>query len=294
MPRVLVSGSISFDTLLRVETDFRNTMRANTKSLSVGYHCSERHQTYGGNAANIAFHLARQGIDVAPIAAVGYDFAAYAEWMDSNHVDRSLLLHVTAEPTAQVYILSDAHENQVLALYLGAMKHSRDICLPKEHADIAVIGPDDRDAFLKRVEDFDRIGIPIMLDPGQSITSLSADDIRYALSRCRWLIVNEFECSLLESLTGNSTSEVAALVEALIITKGADGSQVFSGGEVIDIDSVAPTAIIDPTGCGDTFRAGLIAGLIAGNDIADAAELGSAMAAETLAHLGAQWQLLTP
>lgn len=294
MPRVLVSGSISYDTLLRIDADFRTTMRVDTESLSVGYHCEERHQTFGGIAANIAFHLARQGIDASPVAAVGNDFAAYAEWMDANDVDRSLLSHVTNEPTAQVYILSDSHENQVLALYLGAMKYSRDIRIPDEKADLAVVGPDDRDAFMQRVEDFDRIGVPIMLDPGQCITSLSADDLRHAISKSEWLIVNEFECSLLESLTGTTSAEISGLVKALVVTQGADGCRIYSGDEFIDVDSVSPTAIVDPTGCGDTFRAGLIAGMLSGSHIQDAAHLGASLAAETLAHLGAQWQLATP
>ena len=294
MPRVLVSGSISYDTLLRIDADFRSTMRTKTESLSVGYHCQERHQTFGGIAANIAFHLARQSIDASPVAAVGNDFQAYADWMDANNVDRSLLSHVDDEPTAQVYILSDSHENQVLALYLGAMKYSRDIRLSNEKADLAVVGPDERDAFMQRVKDFDRIGVPIMLDPGQSITSLSADDIRTALAKSRWLVVNEFECSFLESLTGATALDISRLVEALVVTRGADGCSIFFGREKINVDSVSPDSVVDPTGCGDTFRAGLITGMLSGSDLADAARLGASLAAETLAHLGAQWQRATP
>lgn len=290
MPRVLVSGSVSYDTLLQVDTDMRDTLRGSTGALSVGYHCSDRHQTFGGIAANISFHLASLGVEALPVAAVGNDFEQYAAWMDLNDVDQSLLLHVDSEPTAQVYILSDAVENQILALYLGAMAYSKDICLGHEKADLVVIGPDERTAFMKRVEDFRQFDAPVMLDPGQCVTSLSADDFRQALSVSRWLIVNEFECAFLESLTKMTTRDLADQVEALIVTRGADGARILTNGEVTDVDAVPPVRIADPTGCGDSFRAGLISALLSGQNISEAAHQGAALASETMAHIGAQWQ----
>ncbi len=294
MASILISGSISFDTLLFVDDDIRETMRTDDRSISVGYHCRSRHNTYGGCAANMAFHLTKLGLHAAPIAAVGIDFAPYAAWLDLNGVDRSLIATIENDVTAHVYILTDAAENQVLAMYPGAMSFSKDIRLDDNlSADLAIVGPDDRDAFMGRVADFARFGIPTMLDPGQCLTSLTANDLSTALASSHWLIVNDFELSMVERLLNASASSIATKLEALIVTKGENGSRIYTNGAEHAVSAAKPVEIIDPTGCGDSFRAGLASGLIGGQGIVESAEIGAELAADTLARIGAQWQLVT-
>lgn len=290
MPRVHVSGSVSYDTLLAVDADFRNTMKGNECSLSVGYHCKSRHETFGGNAANIAFHLVRLGVDARPICAVGFDFEKYGDWMAKNKINQDLLHVNDSEPTAHVYVLTDAVDNQILTLHLGAMKYSKDIVVPRDTVDIAVVGPDDRDALLNRIDGFMRAASPIMFDPGQSTTSLSTSDLQFAIDSSRWLIANEFEMSLITRQLGTKPEEIALSLDALIVTCGSEGSRVYANGCIEHVPAVPVENPKDPTGCGDSFRAGLISGLLRGVDVVQSATLGASTASETLAHVGAQWE----
>ena len=292
MARVFVSGSITYDTLLRVDADFRDAMAVSAESLSVGYHCAAMHRTFGGCAANIAFHLKRIGVDASIIAAVGYDFTPYADWLEENGVDQSMLHRVPDKPTAQVFIITDSQQNQILVLHPGAMHHSRDIRLPNPRVDLAIVGPDDRDSLMMRITEFDGVRSPVFLDPGQSITSLSNADLKSAIGVARWMIVNEHECSQVISRLGVSVDSLANQLDALVVTLGSQGSLIYTEGRECHVQAISVADAVDPTGCGDTFRAGLIAGLLAGDTLVAAAQRGSAMAGETLRYVGAQWQVL--
>jgi adenosine kinase len=291
MSNILISGSISYDTLLRVDDDIRAALGLiDDGNLSVGYHCKSLERTFGGPAANMAFHLANMGIHACPIAAVGSDFGPYADWLTRNGVNQSLLRIVESELTAQAFIISDREHNQFIAFYPGAMRHSKSITLSMTNAELAVVGPDDREALLQRLTDFHRIGTRILFDPGQCITSLTPGDLTNALSQSHWMIVNEFERGLVERMLGTEIESLTTVLEAVVVTRGSKGLRLYQRTGVVEIDALPVPAPLDPTGCGDALRAGMICGILSGISMPDALQSGTRLAAETMAHIGAQWQ----
>lgn len=287
---ILVSGALSYDVLLTANTRFTRLFDSRSnKSLSVGFHVESEHVSFGGPAANIAFHLARQGVDAHPIAAVGSDFAPYDDWLEENGISKSGLLVVPHLKTPRAYIQTDVEQNQILAFCVGAMRESCRCAIPSVQPSMCVIGPDDRTAILKRLEQFPKLRAPILFDPGQAITALEPGDIRQAITVCDLMIVNDYELHFVITKLGCTRDElIGQLAEGLIVTNGERGSRFFGQDIEHHVAAVPCPRPVDPTGCGDAFRAGLIAARLQGHSLPDAMSAGSLLASEVLSQYGAQ------
>lgn len=292
--QVFISGSVSYDILLATDNSFTRLLdNRSSSSLSVGFHVDSLHTSYGGPAANIAFHLARAGVEAAPIAAVGGDFAPYRRWLSEHGVELSGVHVEDSQHTPRAYIQSDCAQNQILAFYTGAMRFGDRCRLPDGRPALCLIGPDDRSAQRKRLDEFVLFDCPVIFDPGQSITALEISDLDAALDVCSLMIVNDFELHFAETKLGVSREElIRRLNEGLIVTRGADGAEFLSASERFSVPAVPCSQPVDPTGCGDAFRAGLIEARLRGASMRRAMAAGSALASKTLAVLGGQGQCL--
>ena len=292
--RAYISGSVSYDILLQSSNDFGHLFATSgSGSLSVGFHVDAMRVSFGGPAANMAYHLTRLGVAALPIAAVGSDFGPYANWLGNNQVEQSGLTIASNLKTPRAYIQTDIKQNQILAFYTGSMCESHRLAPPAEQPDVCIVGPDDARAQRARLEQFAVFDCPIVFDPGQSITALTPDDLTKAVSMCSLMIVNDYELRFAaSSLHCAPTELVNSLEHGLIVTDGERGSRLLSRDTELRVPATPCPLPIDPTGCGDAYRAGLIAAYLRGESIRDAMVVGSDLAAKVLAQHGAQGQQL--
>src|SRR5690606_21922067 len=185
------------------------------------------------------------------------DFGSYRDWLERNGLDQRYIAEVPDTLTAQAYITTDLDDNQITAFHPGAMNHSHRNTVPgKAGIRIGMISPDGRQGMVDHAEQFHAAGIPFVFDPGQGLPMFNGEELRRFVTLATWVAVNDYEGKLVEERTGWSEAELAAQVEGLIVTRGAKGSTIYAGGRKIDIPPVTPRAVLDPTGCGDAYRAG--------------------------------------
>ncbi|MGH8326311.1 MAG: carbohydrate kinase family protein [Steroidobacteraceae bacterium] len=235
--------------------------------LNVAFLVPGLRREFGGCAGNIAYNLKLLGDAGYPMATVGRDFAPYAEWMQSNGIPLDHVRRIDSEHTAQGFITTDLDNNQITAFHPGAMQQSH-LNKVGDASDIAlgIVAPDGREGMLEHAAQFAAAGIPFMFDPGQGLPMFGGEELRAFIEQATWVAVNDYEWQLLEQKTGWAAAEIAAKVEALIVTRGGDGSVIHAKGRAIEIPPARPRAVVDPTGCGDAYRAGLIHGILRGLD----------------------------
>ncbi|MGH8228407.1 MAG: carbohydrate kinase family protein, partial [Steroidobacteraceae bacterium] len=235
--------------------------------LNVSFLVPGLRREFGGCAGNIAYNLKLLGDAGYPMATVGRDFAPYAEWMQSNGIPLDHVRRIDSEHTAQGFITTDLDNNQITAFHPGAMQQSH-LNKVGDASDIAlgIVAPDGREGMLEHAAQFAAAGIPFMFDPGQGLPMFGGEELRAFIEQATWVAVNDYEWQLLEQKTGWAAAEIAAKVEALIVTRGGDGSVIHAKGRAIEIPPARPRAVVDPTGCGDAYRAGLIHGILRGLD----------------------------
>ncbi|HEU4603444.1 MAG TPA: carbohydrate kinase family protein, partial [Steroidobacteraceae bacterium] len=231
--------------------------------LNVSFLVPQMRREFGGCAGNIAYNLALLGDRGLPMATVGQDFGPYAEWMKRTEVPADYIKVIDSDYTAQAFITTDLDDNQITAFHPGAMQYSHQNHVP-DGADIAIgiVAPDGRDGMLQHAAEFARAGIPFIFDPGQGLPMFSGEDLRAFIKQATWVAVNDYEWQLVKERTGMSAQEIAAQVRALIVTQGAKGSVIYTDGKEIQIPTAKPASVVDPTGCGDAYRAGLLHGLL--------------------------------
>ena len=223
------------------------------------------------------------------MATVGRDFAPYKEWLTAARVPTEHLRVIDTELTAQAFITTDLDDNQITAFHPGAMQHShvnriadaRDIVL-------GIVAPDGREGMLEHAAQFAQLRIPFIFDPGQGLPLFGAAELQRFVSQARWLTVNEYEWQLLQQKSGWGAGEVLERVEALIVTRGAAGSTITTRAGEIAIPAAPARAIVDPTGCGDAYRAGLIHGLLHGLDWRATGQIAALMGAIKIEARGTQ------
>lgn len=286
----LVCGSIAYDNIMVFPGRFReHILPDKIHMLNVAFLVPELRREFGGCAGNIAYSLKMLGGDGVPMATVGRDFDAYAEWMDARGIDRRYLRAVDEAFTAQAYITTDMDDNQITAFHPGAMNHSHLNEVPNgDGITLGMISPDGRDGMLEHAAQFHEAGIPFVFDPGQGLPMFDGEELTGFIDKASWVTVNDYEGELLQSRTGLAPAEIAARVEALVVTRGAEGSVVWVGDRRIDIPPAKPAEIRDPTGCGDAYRAGLIYGLMRGYDWEITGRLASLLGALKIAQNGTQ------
>ncbi len=287
---VLICGSIAYDTIMVFDGRFGDHILPDrVHSLSVGFLVPSLRRNYGGCGGNIAYNARLLGMDVCLLGAAGDDFADYAAWLKRHGVN---LDHVKVFPgsyTAQAYITTDVDANQITAFHPGAMSHAHQIAIPVDGSvKLAIVAPDDRAAMIGHAKSLKAAGIPFLFDPGQNLPMFNGEDLKGFIGQADWLVVNDYEAALVEERTGLSPEAIAAQMRGYIVTRGAQGSTIYSQGVKHDIPSVPAQKIADPTGCGDAYRAGLLYGLTHGLSLPTTGRIASLLGSIKIEHHGTQ------
>ena len=288
--RALICGSIAFDTIMVFQDRFKNHILPDKiHMLNVSFLVPQLRREFGGCAGNIAYNLRLLGDAGLPMATVGRDFGLYADWMKQTGVPTDYVKLIESEHTAQGFVTTDLDDNQIWAFHPGAMQQSHlNRVTDAQNIHIGIVAPDGRDGMVQHAAQFAAAGIPFIFDPGQGLPMFAGDDLRAFLKQATWIAVNDYEWQLIQDKTGLSAREIAHQVEALIVTRGAEGSVIYVKDREIAIPAATPTAVVDPTGCGDAYRAGLIHGLLHGLDWGTTGRIASLMGALKIESRGTQ------
>jgi len=289
-PRTLICGSLALDTIMVFPDRFaRHILPDQTHVLSVSFLVGEMRREWGGCAGNIAYNLKALGGEPVVMATIGDDGGSYRERLDSQRIATDGLRTIAGTFTAQAFIITDLDDNQITAFHPGAMNHAEANRIG-DVADIAlgIVAPDGREGMRSHVDQFHAAGIPFMFDPGQGLPMFSGDELIEMIDCAKYLAVNDYEGRMLAERTGLSLADIAKRVDALIVTLGGEGSRIYTDGFVLDIPTVPPTELLDPTGCGDAYRAGLLYGIAQGWDWQRTGRLASILGSEKIAARGGQ------
>lgn len=287
---VLICGSMAYDTIMAYPERFQDHILPDKiHILNVCFEVPALRREFGGTAGNIAYNLNLLGDEGVPMAAVGMDFKPYAEWMDHNRISRRYLMEIPGAYTAQAFITTDRDNNQITAFHPGAMQRAYEQAVPAlKDISLGIIAPDGREAMLRHASELHDAGIPFLFDPGQGLPLFSTGELKKFIGMATWVAVNDYESQMLEHKIGLTASEIACRVEALIVTSGARGSVIYSRQRRIDIAAVKAAQVLDPTGCGDAYRAGLAYGISHQRDWETTGKIASLMGAIKIAAVGTQ------
>jgi len=288
--KTLVTGSIAYDTIMVFPDRFRNHLLPDQLHiLNVCFLAPEMRREFGGTAGNIAYNLKLLGEDSLVMATVGEDIQPYLYRLERLKISAAHLKQIPGQFTAQAFITTDLDDNQITAFHPGAMNHSHENHIGKDlGAGLAIIGPDGKEGMLQHARECAASGIPFLFDPGQGLPMFSREELLEMVKLAGYLAVNDYEGKLLEEKTGRGLEDLARDLKALVHTLGADGSVIFADGVRHVIPSVAPEALLDPTGCGDAYRAGLLYGIARGWEWPRTGRLASVMGAIKIGHRGPQ------
>jgi len=286
----LICGSMAFDTIMVFHDHFKkHILPEQIHILNVAFLVPEMRREYGGCAGNIAYNLHLLGGNPLIMATVGDDFVPYAARLTKLGIAQTHIQHVPNSFTGQAFITTDLDDNQITAFHPGAMGESH---LNKvSHAanvSIGIVSPDGRDGMMQHAQQFAEANIPFVFDPGQGMPMFSGNELLDFIEQATYVTVNDYEAKMLQDKTGKTLTEIAERVEALIVTLGADGSLIYTAGKQLAIPTPKPSAIVDPTGCGDAYRAGLLYGLQQGWDWETTGRLASMMGSLKIASRGGQ------
>jgi adenosine kinase len=292
----LICGSFAYDSIMVFPDRFKNHILPDKiHMLNVSFMVPKMRREFGGCAGNIAYNLNLLGGDGLPMATVGRDFEPYARWMDQCEISRKYVRVINEEYTAQAYITSDLDDNQITAFHPGAMMLAHENRVPaNEGITLGIVSPDGREGMVEHAAQFYEVGIPFIFDPGQGLPMFDGNDLRAFLDKATWLAVNDYEAQLVQERTGLSPHEMTALVDAVIITRGAKGSRIYTKDREIEIPPAQVSVAADPTGCGDAFRAGLLYGIMNGKDWETTGRIASLMGAIKIESHGTQNHRVTP
>jgi adenosine kinase len=286
---VLVCGSMAFDTIAVFEGRFKeHILPDRIQSLSVSFLTPSMRKEYGGCAGNIAYNLKLLGGNPVPVATVGEDAGDYLERLTGLGIDASRIKVIPKTFTAQCFITTDLDDNQIAAFHPGAMSFSADNDLSGASAQWAIVAPDAKEGMFAHAERLNRAGIPFIFDLGQAMPLFDGEDLRRMLKMAQVLTVNDYEAGVVEQRTGTSIAELARGLRAVVVTRGAEGATLWAEGVEQSIAPVAADSVVDPTGCGDAHRAGLLYGMTVGWNWADACKLANVMGAIKIASRGPQ------
>lgn len=293
----LICGSVAYDTILLFPDRFKqHILPDKIHILNVSFLVPEMRREFGGCAANIAYNLHRLGDVALPMAAAGHDFAPYRQRLLSQGISVEHIKIVEETFTAQAFITTDLDDNQITAFHPGAMQyaHLNTVEHVAAKVSLGIVAPDGRQAMIEHAAQFAAAGIPFIFDPGQGLPMFSGAELARFIEQATWVAVNDYEWEMLQQKTGLTPADVAGRVRALIITRGAAGSLIHADGRVWEIPCARPRALIDPTGCGDAYRAGLIHGLLHGLDWQTCGRVASLLGALKIESRGPQNHVFTP
>jgi len=292
----LLCGSVAYDTILVFPDRFKtHILPDQLHILNVAFLVPEMRREFGGCAANIAYGLQLLGDRGLIMATAGRDFEPYRARMASQGISTDFIKVVDDTFTAQAFITTDVDDNQITAFHPGAMQHAHvnhvAAALDSPHgADVGlgIVAPDGRQAMIEHAAQFKAANIPFIFDPGQGLPMFGGAELANFIDQATWVSVNDYEWQMLQQKTGRSADQIVAQVEALIVTRGAEGSDIYTKTGTLHIPAVKPRAVVDPTGCGDAYRAGLIHGLLGGLDWTTTGRIASLMGSIKIESRGPQ------
>ncbi len=287
---ILICGSLAFDTIMSFEGRFAEQILPDQLHiLNVSFLVPGLRREFGGCAGNIAYGLRQLGAEARPVATLGSDGQVYLDRLRSLGVDTR---HVRLEPslfTAQAMIMTDRDNNQITAFHPGAMGLAhQNVMTVADGATLGIISPDGRDAMLQHAEQFKALGVPFVFDPGQGLPMFNGEELLHFIELADWAALNDYEARMLSDRTGLGFEALSHKLRGLVITLAHEGCEVWQQGVCTQVPAVAAQAVLDPTGCGDAFRAALLYGLSRGWSLLDAVALGNRMGAEKIASRGGQ------
>lgn len=291
----VICGSLAYDTIMVFQDQFKNHIIPDqVHILNVSFLVPAMRREFGGCAGNIAYNLKLLGGSPMPVATVGQDFTPYRAHLEKFGIRLDGVRQFDDQFTPQCFITTDLDNNQITAFHPGAMSsahenHVRDI----PDYSFGIVAPDGREAMLQHVDEFAARGVPFIFDPGQAMPLFSGDEFRSMIEKATYVIVNDYESQLLQQRTGWSATDIASKVTAYIITQGPRGSLIHVNGEIITVPPARERKVVDPTGCGDAYRAGLIFGIMKNYDWKTIGNMASLMGALKVEHPGTQNQYFT-
>jgi adenosine kinase len=288
--QTLICGSLAYDTIMVFHDQFKNHILPDKiHILNVAFLVPDMRREFGGTAGNIAYNLNLLGGKPLIMATVGDDFVSYANWLDENGLDMTHVRRVSGSYTAQAFITTDTDDNQITAFHPGAMNFSHENTVTAAPGTkLGIIAPDGRDGMFQHAREFNDAGIPFLFDPGQGLPMFSGEELLQFIDQAEYMALNDYEAQLTQEKTGLTLSDLATRVKALIVTLGAKGSLIYTDGQRLEIPCVEADDVVDPTGCGDAYRAGLLYGLAKGWDWQQTGQLAAVMGAIKIASRGGQ------
>ena len=292
----IISGSIAFDTIMVFNDRFRNhILPEQVHILNVSFLVPHLRREYGGCAGNIAYNLKMLGEEPITLSTVGADIGSYADWMSTNGIDQRYVTTLNEHYTAQAYITTDMDDNQITAFHPGAMGEAHQVDVPADTgAKVGVVAPNGPEGMVKHARQFAEAGIPFIFDPGQAMPAFDGDQLREFVEKATWVAVNDYESRMLTEKADLTLEDVAKQVDTLIVTRGGEGSDIYTQGERIHVPAAPISQVADPTGCGDAFRAGLLFGLTRGIDWETTGRIASLMGAIKVEQSGTQNHTIEP
>ncbi|MBI5919638.1 MAG: carbohydrate kinase family protein [Nitrosomonadales bacterium] len=286
----LICGSMAYDTIMVFHDQFKkHILPEQLHILNVAFLVPTMRREYGGCAGNIAYNLKLLGGNPLIMATVGDDFEPYAARLDRLALDRTHIRHVPGSFTGQAFITTDLDDNQITAFHPGAMGYSEQNQVGQAaNVTLGIVSPDGRDGMIQHARQFQEAGIPFVFDPGQGMPMFGGEDLLNFIEQATYVTVNDYEAKLLQDKTGRNIAEIAGQVKALIMTLGGEGSVIYTEGKEIRIPGVKAAEVLDPTGCGDAYRAGLLHGIQSGWDWETTGRLASLLGSLKIASRGGQ------
>jgi adenosine kinase len=286
----LICGSIAYDTIMVFGDRFRNhILPEQLHILNVAFLVPDMRREFGGCAGNIAYTLKLLGGEPLIMATVGDDYQPYDYRLQKLHIVQRHIRRIPDTFTAQAFITTDLDDNQITAFHPGAMNHSHENHVEEaKGATLGIVAPDGREGMLQHAREFQAAGIPFLFDPGQGLPMFSGPELTAFVNQASYVAVNDYEGQMLQDRTGMKLEDLARKVKALVVTLGARGSTILTGGQRIEIPPVTAERVVDPTGCGDAYRAGLLYGIAAGLDWPVTGRLASLLGSIKIAQRGGQ------
>ena len=293
--KIIVTGSIAYDYLMSFPGKFTERfLPEHMQRVSLSFLVDSMDKRRGGCAPNIAYTLALLGERPYLMGVAGQDFGEYRQWLDAAGVDTSLVAQVPDKFTASFFCTTDTENNQIASFYTGAMAHSAEVSFRTvDGPGLAIVSPNDPAAMVQYAEECRALKIPYIFDPGQQCARMSGPELQDGLVGARILICNDYEFELIRQKTAMGETEVLAVVDALVVTRGEKGCSIFKGSSRVDVKAVLSDRVVDPTGVGDAFRAGFMKGMAAEEPYPVCAQLGAVAATYSLEHLGGQSHAFT-
>ena len=288
--KTLICGSLAFDSIMVFEDKFKNHILPDQiHILNVAFLVPKMRREFGGCAGNIAYSLKLLGGTPQIMATVGEDFTPYQARLSAIGLDASYVKEIPGAFTAQAFITTDLDDNQITAFHPGAMSESHITHISEvDGVSLGIVAPDGRDGMIQHAREFAEQDIPYVFDPGQGLPMFNGEELMSFVDTASYAAMNDYEAKMLQDKTGLKVGEIAQRVDALIVTKGSEGSTIYTKGQEIDIPSARAVEVTDPTGCGDSYRAGLLFGIETGLDWETTGRLASLIGAIKVASRGPQ------